>query len=120
MKTRIIRALSIGIMLMGLIHIVATFTPLIADKLAMLPEEAEDAFTYFSLACGTLLIMGGGVTFDLSGKVKEHHHVRRLYIFVLAILAIDGVLAVCFMPHNPCAWIIFALTVGLSFCKWSK
>lgn len=49
-RQNIIKTLSIGIMLMGVVHIAATFTPLIADKLALLPEGAQDAFTYFSLA----------------------------------------------------------------------
>ena len=71
MKVRIIRVLSIGIMLMGLVHIVATFTPLIASKLAILPDSAQGAFTYFSLMCGALLVLGGVVTFTLSGRVTE-------------------------------------------------
>lgn len=109
------KSLSIGIMLMGLVHMVATFSPLIVGKLALLPESAQDAFTYFSLMCGALLVLGGGVTYSLSGKIAEYAFVRVPYILALAILCIDGVLAVCFMPHNPFAWGIFALVIGLLF-----
>ena len=98
---------------MGAIHIVATFTPLIIDKLALLPDSAQDAFTYFSLMCGALFVLGGGVAYTLSGKIAEHEFVRKPYMLALAILNADGVLAVCYMRHNPCAWIIFALTMGL-------
>ncbi len=84
-------------MLMGLVHIAATFTPLIADKLALLPDSAQDAFTYFSLMCGALLILGGGVTYTLSGKIREYAFVQKPYILALAILNIDGILAVCYM-----------------------
>lgn len=41
-RQNITKILSIGIMLMGLVHIAATFTPLIAGKLALLPDSAQD------------------------------------------------------------------------------
>lgn len=111
--TKITKVLSIGIMLMGLVHIAATFTPLIAGKLALLPDSAQDAFTYFSLMCGALLILGGGVTYTLSGKIREYAFVQKTYMLALAILNIDGILAVCYMQGNPFAWIIFAMVIGL-------
>lgn len=107
-------------MFMGIVHIAATFTPLIADKLTLLSEGAKDAFTYFSLMCGALLILGGGVTYTLSGKIKEYPFAQRPYMLALAILNADGVLAVCYMRHNPCAWIIFALTIGLILANVKK
>lgn len=119
-RQNITKALSIGIMLMGVVHIAATFTPLIADKLAMLPDGTQDAFTYFSLMCGALLILGGSVTFSLSGKIAEYDFVQKPYMLALAILNIDGILAVCYMQGNPFAWIIFALTMGLLFANVTK
>lgn len=107
------KALSIGIILMGFVHIAATFTPLIAGKLALLPVGVSDAFTYFSLMCGALLVLGGGVTFSLAERIKEHPFLRKPCILAIVILVIDGVLAVCSMPNNPFAWLIFALTMGL-------
>lgn len=105
------KPLSVGIMLMGVVHIAATFTPMIADSLALLPEGANNAFTYFSLMCGALLVLGGYVLFSLSGKVKDYPFVRKPYVFTLAILVLDGVLAVSFMPHNQFAWVILALSL---------
>lgn len=107
-------------MLMGIVHIAATFTPLIAGKLAELPDGAQDAFTYFSLMCGALLILGGGVTFSLSGKIAEYGFVQKPYMLALAILNIDGILAVSYMQGNPFAWIIFALTMGLLFANVTR
>lgn len=109
------KTLSTGIILMGIVHIAATFTPLIADKLALLSEDTQDVFTYFSLMCGALLILGGGVTYTLSGKTSKYAFTYKPYMLALAILNADGILAVCYMRHNPCAWIIFALTMGLMF-----
>lgn len=102
-------------MLMGLVHIAATFTPLIADKLAMLPDGTKASFTYFSFMCGALLILGGGVTYSLSGKNAEYAFARKPYLLALTFIGLDGVLAVCYMPHNPFAWVVFALTMGLMF-----
>lgn len=112
-RQNITKALSIGIMLMGIVHIAATFTPLITDKLVLLPDSAQDAFTYFSLMCGALLILGGGVTYMLSGMIREYAFVQKPYILALAILNIDGILAVCYMQGNPFAWTIFLLVIGL-------
>lgn len=112
-RQNITKALSIGIMLMGIVHIAATFTPLIADKLALLPDSTQNVFTYFSLMCGTLLILGGGVTYTLSGETAEYHFARTPFVLALVISCIDGMLAVYFMPHNPFAWTIFAMVIGL-------
>lgn len=114
-RQRIIKLLSIGVILMGVIHDVATFTPLITGKLAALDGGAQCAFTYFSLMCGALLMVGGAIIFMLTDKIEEHAFLRKPYIFMLVVLALDGIFAVCFMPHNPFAWIIFVLTV-LLFC----
>lgn len=110
---RIAKILSVGIMLMGLAHVAATFTPLIAGKLTLLPEGAQGAFTYFSLMCGTLLVLGGGITFSLTDKVAECPFARKPYILTISVLTIAGILAAYFMPHNPFAWVIFTLTMGL-------
>ena len=67
-RQNITKALSAGIMLMGIVHIAATFTPIIADKLAMLPAETQGAFTYFSIMCGALLI------FLTSGNFHKLHY----------------------------------------------
>lgn len=119
-RQNVTKVLSIGIMLMGIIHMAATFTPLIGAKLALLPKGTNDAFTYFSLMCGTLLILGGGIVYTLAEKVAEHPFVRKPYIFTLMVLSMDGVLAVCYMRHNPFAWIILALTICLLFANITK
>ncbi len=119
-KQSITKTLSIGVVLMGLIHIGATFSPLIAGKLVMLPEGAQGAFTYFSLMCGTLLVLGGSVAFSLSGKMADYPFIRKPYIMTIAVLSVAGILAVCFMSRNPFAWIIFALTMGLMFANVTR
>lgn len=98
---------------MGLVHIIATYTPVIAGKLEPLDEGGRLAFTYMSLMCGMMLVLGGSVVTLLVDKVKEHRFVRRPYMLTLLLLAIDGILAACMMPHNPCAWVILVLALPL-------
>jgi len=114
MKTKkITKALAYGLMAMGIVHIIATFTPVIAGKLEPLNESARLAFTYMSLMCGMMLVLGGSIVTMLAEKVEEHPSVRRPYMLTLLLLAIDGILAACMMPHNPCAWVILVLALPL-------
>jgi len=114
MKTnKITRILAYGLIVMGLVHVIATYTPVIAGKLEPLDESGRLAFTYMSLMCGMMLVLGGSVVTLLVDKVKEHPFVRRPYMLTLLLLAIDGILAACMMPHNPCAWVILVLALPL-------
>jgi len=114
MKTsNITKRLSYGLIAMGVVHIIATFTPVIAGKLEPLNESGRLAFTYMSLMCGMMLVLGGSVVSMLADRVKEYKFLRRPYIFIILLIAIDGIMAACMMPHNPCAWIIFVLAIPL-------
>ena len=114
MKTnRLTQILAIGTAIMGIVHIAATFSPVILGKLSPLAPSMQQACIYFSLMCGLLLIVGGLLTNLLCEKVTEHNFLCRPYWILLTALVINGVLAVCFMPNNPCAWVILALTVSL-------
>jgi len=114
MKThKITKGLSYGLIAMGVIHIIATFTPVITGKLEPLNESGRLAFTYMSLMCGMMLVLGGSVVSMLADRVKEYKFIRRPYIFTIMLLAIDGILAACMMPHNPCAWVILVLALPL-------
>ena len=110
-RQNITKWLSMGIILMGIVHEIATFTPLIEGKLAFLPDGTQDAFRYFSMMCGALLILGGGIIFLLADKIKEYGFVRKPYMLSLFVVALAGILAICYMRHNPFAWIIYALTI---------
>jgi len=110
---KITKVLAYGLTAMGVVHIIATFTPVIAGKLEPLNESGRLAFTYMSLMCGTMLVLGGAVVSMLTDKVKEHPFVRKPYILTIFLLAIDGVLAAFMMPHNPCAWVILVLALPL-------
>lgn len=101
-----IRVIAMAIATMGVIHIAATFTPLINGGLEVLSSAKQQAMTYMSLMCGMLLIVCGSLVAILHNKVKEHPFLRRPYMFIYGALSIDGISAVAFMPHNPFAWLV--------------
>lgn len=105
---------SVLVMVMGVIHIAATFTPVMAAKFAALGESALRAHTYFSLMCGGFLLVAGALTSMLLGKAAEHPFLRVPLMLLVASLALAGLLAVVYMPHNPFAWAIFAFTALLA------
>ena len=108
-----IRVIAMAIATMGVIHIAATFTPLINGGLEVLSSAKQQAMTYMSLMCGMLLIVCGSLVAILHNKVKEHPFLRRPYIFIYGALSIDGISAVAFMPHNPFAWLVLILVGSL-------
>ena len=99
---------------MGVIHIVATFTPLIHGGLEVLSTAKQHAMTYMSLMCGMLLVVCGLLVAMLHHKVKEYPFLRKPYLLIYGALSIDGIAAVAYMPHNPFAWLVFILVVCLA------
>ena len=108
-----IRIIAMAVATMGIIHIAATFTPLINGGLEVLSSAKQQAMTYMSLMCGMLLIVCGSLVAILHNKVKEHPFLRRPYIFIYGALSIDGISAVAFMPQNPFAWLVLILVGSL-------
>lgn len=116
-KRKFTKVTAIGVIAMGIIHIIATFTPLITKGLDVLPIGKQHAITYFSLMCGTLLIFGGVLIFLLNDKVKEHSFLQFPYNLTKYVILLSGILAVAFMTTNPFAWLILAIAILLVFSK---
>lgn len=111
MKTTI-KVLSLLIAAMGVIHMAATFSPLIDGKLTSLDHGTRNAMIYMSLMCGLLLVVTGGYLAWVMGKLKELPALRPTVLVVAKVMIIDGVAAVYFMPHNPFAWATSALCIA--------
>ena len=79
-QTNYVRMIAMAIATMGVIHIAATFTPLINGGLEVLSSAKQQAMTYMSLMCGMLLIVCGSLVAILHNKVKEHPFLHRLRI----------------------------------------
>lgn len=103
--------MSIGIILMGIVHIGATFSPLIGGKLSVLDANTQNAMIYMSLMCGLLLATLGSYVAWAIGKQSDYPILTLTIRIAFTFLLIDGVSAICFMPHNPFAWAIAALCI---------
>lgn len=117
---KIKKYLAIGLTVMGLVHIVATPTSIIAGKLEPLAESGRFAFTYMSLMCGALLVLGGIIISMLADKQKETPFLTKPLRLTEAFLVTDGILAACMMPANPCAWAILILALPLPFVGYKS
>ena len=120
MKDKIIKTLAIAIAVMGLIHIIATFTPIIGGELEKLTCAKRFAMLYMSLMCGALLVVCGTLVALLNGHVKEHRFLRVPYGIVMAALCADGIMAAAFMTHNPMAWVVLALVACLQLVTFLR
>lgn len=113
-QSNYVRMIAMAIATMGVIHIAATFTPLINGGLEVLSSAKQQAITYMSLMCGMLLIACGSLVAIFHNIVKEHPFLRRPYMFIYGALSIDGISAVAFMPHNPFAWLVLIFVGSLA------
>lgn len=116
MKTKtlfkIAKALFVSIIVLGLIHDVATFTPLIQGGLGCLDIENFQAVIYFSLICGTSLILCGWLLFQLLSSLAKSVALISLMQIIGIFLLINGFVGVVCMINNPFAWLAFVLNVG--------
>lgn len=114
MKDKFITLLALAIAVMGVVHIIATFTPLIGGGLEVLPQAKHNAMIYMSLMCGALLIVCGLLASMLYGKVKEYPFLHKPFVIIIIALIADGITAVVYMSHNPFAWVVFVLIACLA------
>lgn len=109
MKTKTLfsigKSLAIAILVLGVIHDVATFTPMMKGGL--------NAVTYFSLICGTSLILCGIVLLQLLKKVSEYSFLQPTILLIGCFLALNGILATICMLDNPFAWIALLLNLSM-------
>lgn len=105
------RIIPILIALMGFIHIGATFSPLISGKLGALDTNTYQAMIYMSLMCGLLLVALGSYIAWAIGQQSIYSQLKPTIRIAATLLLIDGVSAICFMPHNPFAWAIAILCI---------
>lgn len=109
------RMLSIAIIILGVIHDVATFTPLIKGGLACLDNGSLKAMIYMSVICGASLILSGFVLLLLLKQVERHVFLTSPVLVIGVFLAVNGIVAVVYMFDNPFAWIALLLNLSMFF-----
>ena len=107
------RILAILTILIGIVHEVMTFHPMIAEGFTGLEPEWQQTFTYFSLGCGGLLILCGVLFFMLLGRAERHEFLVAPLVVIGMFALADGILAVWFMLDNPFGWVVLAFGIGL-------
>jgi hypothetical protein len=115
MKTKFVstsKILCIAIICLGIIHEIATFTPLIQDGLECLPKSNFNAMIYMSLVCGASLILSGWLLLLLLNRNKTHAFLAFPISLISIFTLINGIGAIVLMVDNPFAWIVFG--AGLS------
>jgi hypothetical protein len=114
------KVLSFSVIILGIIHDIATFTPLVRRGLATLSKADFNAVMFMSFGTGTSFILSGLLLFTV-------YNIRtafdRLVLPVNTFLSFMGILAVVMMPLNPFAWISFIVMILLfvvSLVMWKK
>lgn len=106
------RMISIALMLLGIIICVATFTYFRA-KLTILDPATLNEALYSNLISG-LVMFAGGLLLAVMFPKAEKYPVLADPILILGIFVlIDGVSALCFMPHNPFTWIMALICIPM-------
>lgn len=109
------KSLAVAITLLGIVHSIATFTPLVRDGLECLGQSELNAITYMSLMCGAALFLCGLGLLLLLGKFETYPILSSPILFLGGFACFNGLLGVSYMPNNPFAWINLVLGLML-FC----
>ncbi len=105
------KSIAISILILGIIHDIATFTPIIKSGLSCLSPIDLKAMTYMSLICGTSFILSGVMLKLLLKKVEEFTFLTTPILTIGIFLGASGILSILFMFDNPFAWIAFVLNM---------
>ena len=105
--------LSYAIIILGIIHDVATYSPIIKNGLGCLSEGNLQAMLYMSLICGSSFIISGLVMILLLKKVADNPFLKTAILAISIFLGISGILAVIYMFGNPFAYLALLLNAGV-------
>ena len=105
------KILSIMRVCLGVIHEIATFTPLVQDGLECLSRSDFNSVIYMSLMCGASLVLSGWLLLLLLPKNVTHTFIAYPILLISIFVLINGIVSVVFMVDNPFAW--FVLVSGL-------
>ncbi len=107
------KGFAIAVLILGIIHDIATFTPIIQEGLVSLNSENLNAMIYMSLICGTSFILSGLLMFLFLKKLIELPYLILPIRIIGTYLLISGILSVIFMHNNPFAYIALLLNATL-------
>ena len=103
------RCIAFAVLVLGVVHDVVTFTPLVREGLGCLSADSLSAMTYMSLMCGASLILGGWLLIILFGRWVRFPFLGLPILIISIFLCINGLLSVFYMADNLFAWLNFVL-----------
>jgi hypothetical protein len=117
MKTTTIgKILACAIAILGIIHNIATFTPIIKGVLQSLPPGEFKFMLYANLMCGSSFIISGILLVMLLNKIDNYPFLITPAIFLGSFLLLSGILLLGFSDNifdNPFAVIGVLLNFGI-------
>lgn len=101
------------VILLGIIHNIATFTPIIEEGFECVPAEAHQTLVFFSLGTGTATLLCGLLLLVLGNAIKAGAKKVKgaLNLTVSFLLFIAAVAVIC-GTKNPFAYIM--LIIGIA------
>lgn len=105
--------IAFAILILGIIHDIATFSPLIQDGLTCLTPDSLNAMIYMSLMCGASLVLCGILLLIMLRKVEQMMFFGLPMLVIGIFLALNGILSVIFMFDNPFAWVALLLNLTM-------
>jgi hypothetical protein len=105
-----------AILILGIIHTIATFSPLIKGILLSLPSGELKFMLYANLMCGSSFIIAGTLLLMFLGKLYEYPFLITPIIFLGTFLLISAILLIAFSDNifdNPFAIISVLLNLAM-------
>jgi hypothetical protein len=110
------KIIAIALAILGVIHNVATFTPIIQGGLSCLPINEFKFMLYVNLMCGSSLIISGIVLVMLLKYIENYTFLIAPTFFLGIFLLLSGVSLLIFSDNifdNPFACIGLLLNLGM-------
>jgi hypothetical protein len=114
--TTIGKLIALAIATLGLIHNLATFTPIIKGVLQSLPKEEFKFMLYANLMCGSFFIISGILLLIFLNKIEDYPFLISPILLIGFFLLLSGVLLLYFSENifdNPFAVISIVLNFGI-------
>jgi len=110
------KIIAMAIAILGAIHNIATFTPIIKGVLQSLPPAEFKFMLYANLMCGSFFIISGILLIMLLNKIDNFPFLINPILFLGFFLLLSGILLISFSDNifdNPFAVIGVLLNFGI-------
>ena len=105
--------MAIVVMLFGVLHCTASFTPGIQEGLGRLAPGTFRAVPFFDFITGGLLFVLGLGLLVMFGKAERKSALDTPILIVGTLVAVCGILSVAFVYRNPFSWMTAILGLAV-------